>query len=246
MESSREVSSAVILAGGFGTRLKSVCSDRPKAMMPVLDRPFLDYLVEYLCRQGIRNITISTGYRGDQIESFFSGERKGSVSIRCVREKNPLGTGGALSFGAQRTGSQGYVLACNGDSLVPFSMPDLEAAVRSGADAAMVAFRTSDCSRFGSLAFDSSWMLTAFAEKCSSRTDTFINAGIYLIDSRMLPKDSGIEAASIERDYFPTWLSEGRKIKVIPSDGPFIDIGTPESLEKAADFIKSCGLFRLG
>jgi NDP-sugar pyrophosphorylase family protein len=62
----------------------------------------------------------------------------------------------------------------------------------------------------------------------------------------MLPKDSGIEAASIERDYFPKWLSEGRKIKVIPSDGPFIDIGTPESLEKAADFIKSCGLFRLG
>jgi D-glycero-alpha-D-manno-heptose 1-phosphate guanylyltransferase len=118
--------------------------------------------------------------------------------------------------------------------------------VMSGADAAVAAVHTDDCSRFGSLAFDDSGILTAFCEKRAGPADGYINAGVYLIDARMLPDGSAIQTASIEHDYFPGWLSEGRKIKVIPADGPFIDIGTPESLASAAAFISSCGLFRLG
>jgi D-glycero-alpha-D-manno-heptose 1-phosphate guanylyltransferase len=239
------VPQAVILAGGLGTRLRSVCADVPKPMVPVIGRPFLDYIVEYLCGQGFQDIIISSGYKGDQIEAFFSRKKQSSASIRCLRESQALGTGGALSFVAQSAGSCGYLLACNGDSLTPFSVNSLKSAIAQGADAAIVAVRTNDCGRFGSLMFDSSGLLTAFAEKCPGQTEGFINAGIYLMDTRMLPKDVPVRAASIERDYFPHWLSEGRKIRVVQSEGPFIDIGTPESLAQASVFLKNCGLFAL-
>jgi D-glycero-alpha-D-manno-heptose 1-phosphate guanylyltransferase len=233
---------AIVLAGGLGTRLKSVLPGCPKPMVPVLGRPFLDYLVDYLIYQGIQDLVISTGHLGDQIEAYFAVGRA-DIRLRCVQESTLLGTGGALAFVSACLHQRDHFLAVNGDSMAPFRLADLQVAVKAGADAAMVGVRVQDTGRFGSLKLGSDGTLIGFREKENSRGSGWINAGIYFLNPALLPERGNIRPASIERDYFPLWLEGGKRIAVVPSNGPFIDIGTPESLAAAADFIRTCGLF---
>ena len=233
---------AVILAGGAGTRLRCVWPGLPKPMAPVAGRPFIDFVLEYLARQGVDDFVISTGYLGDRIESHFAAARPGA-RVRCVREPGPMGTGGALAFVLSTVEQDGYFLAVNGDSIAAFRVGDLLAAVRNGADAAMVALQVTDTGRFGSLRVGDAGLLAGFHEKSAAGSPGLINAGIYLFQPYLFPAGKDLRPAPIETDYFPRWLAEGRRIVVVPSAGPFIDIGTPESLAEAESFVRACGLF---
>jgi D-glycero-alpha-D-manno-heptose 1-phosphate guanylyltransferase len=232
----RKITTAIILAGGRGTRLGEICRNLPKPMFPILGRPFLDYIVEYLARQEIHKVIISSGYLGQQIESFFKPMRHG-VSVDCVRESEPLGTGGALVHVARTIGLPGRFLVLNGDSLVPFRLERLVAAVENGAGAAMVGVRVRDTRRFGSLLVDDFGLLAGFREKAEGSNADLINGGVYLLPDSYLPREVAPKPASLERDYFPSWLALGKRIAVVREDGPFLDIGTPESLSEAAPFI---------
>jgi D-glycero-alpha-D-manno-heptose 1-phosphate guanylyltransferase len=211
-------------------------------MIPVKGRPFLEYVVEYLGSQGVARVILSTGYKGDQIEAHFTGTRWRD-RILCVREAEPLGTGGAVANAFHAGDLRGWTLVANGDSITRFDLAEMVSRAQGGADAVMLGVRVKDAGRFGTLAVGKDGFLSGYAEKKPGGGDATINAGIYLMQPALFPKQGGIRPASIELDCLPRWLREGRRIAVVESGGPFIDMGTPESLDRAAGFIETCGLF---
>lgn len=238
-----KITEAVVLAGGLGTRLRSVAPDIPKPMVRIHERPFLDYLLAYLASWRISRVIISTGHMAGQIEEYFGNSRHG-LDVLCAREAQPLGTGGAVAFAARHLAPDAMFLALNGDSFAPFNPHLMAKKIAAGADAAIMAVSVGNAERFGALAFDGQGMLSGFDEKNTTATAALINAGIYLLPASWFPRNQEIMPGSIERDYFPRWLEEGKKIAVLTSSGPFIDIGTPETLAAAPEFIRQCGFFK--
>ena len=139
---------AIILAGGLGTRLRSIVRDRPKPMAEINGRPFLDYLLEYWLLQGIKKAVLAVGYRQEMIRSHFGNEWHG-VSLRYAVEETPRGTGGAI-FKALLLTSGKEVVVLNGDTLFQPELQTLVAAHRAGGGILTLALkRMQDCSRYG-------------------------------------------------------------------------------------------------
>jgi D-glycero-alpha-D-manno-heptose 1-phosphate guanylyltransferase len=233
---------AIVLVGGLGTRLRALHPECPKPMIPVAGRPFLEWVVEYLNAQGVEQIILSTGYKGDLIEAHFSGVPWGDL-VRPVREADSLGTGGAVAHALDVCDLTGWVLVANGDSITQFDIVEMISRSKQGADAVLLGVRVEDAGRFGTLAIGADGYLEGYEEKRSNGGRATINAGIYLLQPALFPQGSQDQPASMELDYLPHWLEEGRRIAVVESLGPFIDMGTPESLDEAAGFIATCGLF---
>jgi D-glycero-alpha-D-manno-heptose 1-phosphate guanylyltransferase len=210
-------------------------------MVPVLGKPFLEYIVRQLAGQGIEDIIISTGYKGDQIESYFRSVAV-PARLRCIREEMPLGTGGALAFVLSHVASSEWILAANGDSLASFSLHQMISRAQSGADAVLIGVHVPAANRFGSLTLDANGMLAGFHEKVQRSSSGLINGGIYLLKRSLFPATPPREPESLESDYLPKWLRQGARIAVLQSHDPFIDIGTPESLAQAERFVECSGL----
>ena len=223
----------VILAGGLGTRLRSVVTDRPKVLAEIGGRPFLSYWLETLEVQGFREVTICAGYLGDQVERTF-GNAFGPLRISYSRETQPLGTGGALRLALPQVATE-TLLTLNGDS---FCEVDLAAFWQTHTQqrrvASMILRFEQDTQRFGRVTMHPDSRLENFLEKSDLARPGWINAGIYLLPKRWLePVQLGL-VVSLERDLLPKWLAEG--IHGFPSAGRFIDIGTPESFAQAQEF----------
>jgi len=233
---------AIILAGGLGTRLRAIHPECPKPMVPVSGRPFIEYLVRYLIEQGIARIVISTGYLSEQIEAHFRNVSF-QVPIRCVRETAALGTGGALINVLSTMSLEQWVLAANGDSIAAFDLREMMARARAGVDGVILGVETEEAERYGGLSMDADGLLTAFREKDKSDSSALINGGIYLLRRDLMPRETPSRPVSLEEQCIPEWLRLGKRIAVVRGTGPFIDIGTPESLSGAAQFIARSGLF---
>jgi NDP-sugar pyrophosphorylase family protein len=226
---------AIILAGGFGTRLRSVVNDRPKVMAHVCGRPFLAHLLEQLRQAGIRKSIICTGYMAEQIEMAF-GNTYGPMEIKYSREDKPLGTGGAIAAAADHCDSD-TVLAINGDSycaadLQTFATDHCEREAR----ASLLLTHVNDCSRFGRVTIAAEGRITRFDEKSEHGGQGLINAGIYLLQRTLLEIIPRRRAVSIEREIFP--LLSGHGLYGHATLAPFIDIGTPDSYAAAENFFR--------
>ncbi|HVA48233.1 MAG TPA: nucleotidyltransferase family protein [Pirellulales bacterium] len=230
-------SCAVILAGGFGTRIRSVCPNLPKPMIPVAGEPFIAWVLRYLAGQGIPNFVISLGYRAEVAEDYFRTRPTGGGSLQTVRENKPLGTGGALLMAEPLTETSDPVVLANGDSLV---LADLSGAWRllreESVDGVVIGIEVDDASRYGRLETAADGRLRRFDEKQPG--PAVINAGIYLFRRRLLHRFPQATPLSMERDVFPALLSGGAKLIVHRCRAPFLDIGTPESLGQADAFIR--------
>ena len=229
---------AVVLAGGFGTRVAHLLPGIPKPMAPVAGKPFLEWVARYLARQSIRNVVFSTGHLSDVIEDYFRKEPVIGIKTRCVAETQPLGTAGGFLHAARHSGeSPAAWLVLNGDSLV---LTDLEPAWRAMADPAIsgvvLGCVVEDASRYGTLAVSAGGELTGFAEKRPGRG--VINAGVYLLRDSVLAAMNGPLPLSFETDVFPRLLREKARIKVVEVRAPFLDIGTPNSLREAERFVR--------
>ncbi len=224
----------MILAGGRGTRLGKTCEACSKPMLPVMGKPFLAYLVDYLQSKGFRRIIFLGGYLSEQIEEYFGAG--GNPDFAFVNETMPLGTGGAVYNAIRTLNLKEPFLLVNGDSFTTFSAEDFT--VHNSSDAAILGLRVDDASRYGTLSFDNDGRLIALNEKKFSGRGV-INAGVYSLDPKLFKTFSKDTFYSIEKDFFPLWLREGRNIRVTVRDYPFIDIGTPESLESSKSFLKS-------
>jgi NDP-sugar pyrophosphorylase family protein len=225
---------AFILAGGLGTRLRPAVSDRPKALAEVAGRPFLAWLLDGLAAAGVRRAVLCTGYRGEMIRQAV-GDRFQTLALDYSQETEPLGTGGAVRAALPLCDSP-RLLVLNGDSLC---RADLARFARQhaqrGAACSLVLARVEDTSRYGRVETAADGRLTQFVEKGDAAGPGWINAGVYLFQRPVIEGMPPARALSLERDLFPAWL--GRGLYGHQQDGPFLDIGTPESYSAAVDFV---------
>ncbi len=229
---------AVILAGGYGTRVKHLLPNIPKPMASVANKPFLEWIIRYLKQQGITQEIISTGYLGNVIEEHFKNHQVDGVDIYCCQEEQPLGTAGGFVNAVQQTNlsCKGW-LVINGDSLIVANFQELVNYLDDKeVGCVILGVSVEDASRYGSLSFDQSHNLLNFAEKKAGQG--VINGGVYLFRNRTLEHFPSKFPLSFEYDIFPTLLQQNIKIKVHPIEAPFLDIGTPETLPQAEAFIK--------
>lgn len=228
---------AVVLAGGKGTRVQRVLPGIPKPLAPVAGKHFLEWVLRYLRRQGVRRAVLSAGYGAEQLARFASTAQIAGLRVECVAEPQPLGTAGGFMH-AWRTlqPPDREVLAVNGDSLALAELGPLAAALPAGGSA-MLAVRVPDAGRYGSVTVDDGGRLAAFAEKQAHAGAGSINAGVYLFSREAVDAFPDRTPLSFESDVFPALLGAGRHVQVVSADAPFLDIGTEASMAQADGFI---------
>lgn len=226
---------AVILSGGFGTRLSHVVSDVPKPMAPIKNKPFLEYIIGQLQKQGFDSFVFLTGYKSEIIENHF----KDLPNSKFVKEETALGTGGAILNAFEYLNDDFYVI--NGDTFFDIDFSILEGFGKN--KPCTIALRyTNNISRYGFVEIDENFEISSFTEKGNlpkNRIDGYINGGIYHIKKsvlkRFLDKFSG-QFISLETEIFPELLTN-KELFGLPIGGCFIDIGIPEDFYKAQDLI---------
>lgn len=219
----------IFLAGGLGTRMRARQAGKPKVMMEVGGRPFLEILLKHAMGCGLRRAILATGYRHECIESHF-GNRFRDVEILYSRESRPLGTGGAV-WKALRIASDEDVFIFNGDTFFDVDLAEFYAFHKStGAGASMALKPMRDFDRYGTVEVEGD-RITGFREKQRTARG-LINGGIYLLNRRKLAAFAMPQAFSIETDFFEKYAAEIR-IGAFIRDGYFIDIGVPEDYERA-------------
>jgi NDP-sugar pyrophosphorylase family protein len=222
---------AVILAGGFGTRLKSIVADRPKGLVEINGCPFLSYLLDQLLSAGVERVVFCTGYMASQIEKEF-GSSYDSLSLLYSEEKAPLGTAGALK-NAERFFESEFILVMNGDSYCDLDIKTFWAwHCNKNSSGSLLLVKVPEANRYGCIQTGLNNQITEFKEKSEQHIDGWINAGIYLLQKELIKSIPGTCAVSLEREMFPIWLSNNSFFGY-QYNGIFIDIGIPEDLEKA-------------
>jgi D-glycero-alpha-D-manno-heptose 1-phosphate guanylyltransferase len=244
MEFQKRIKEAIILAGGLGTRLRSAVPDLPKCMAPVAGKPFLDWLIDHLTRQGVEKFIFALGYKSEAIEDFlihkFAGKgTAGSARFVAERglhydlsvEKEPLGTGGAIRLACARATAEN-VLVLNGDTFFGIDAGVLAAThLEQKADCTLCLKPMQDFDRYGVVELDGDGRVSRFLEKRFYKTG-LINGGVYALNvPRFLGQDLP-EKFSFEKDWLETSYTD-RALYGIVQDGYFIDIGIPEDYERA-------------
>jgi D-glycero-alpha-D-manno-heptose 1-phosphate guanylyltransferase len=235
------IKEAIILAGGFGTRLQSVVSDLPKPMAPVGKQPFLNYQLRYLKHFGITKVILSVGHLYEKITSYYKKNFEG-IDIDYSIEKTPLGTGGGIRLAMGKCITSN-VLVLNGDSFFDIDINLFsEKHGGSGSDASLALRSVLNASRYGTVKLSESTSepgrIIGFSEKSNLNQSGLINAGIYILKKEVYLNNSPAETPfSIEKDFFEKKLSE-LSISGFEFEGYFIDIGIPEDYTKAQDDFK--------
>jgi D-glycero-alpha-D-manno-heptose 1-phosphate guanylyltransferase len=228
---------ALVLAGGMGTRLRSVVSDRPKPMALVNGAPFIEILIDSLAAKGIREFVLLVGHMADIIEKHFMAHNDKNLRIRFSYEQTPLGTGGAVKK------AEGFAsdpsLLINGDTFFDGDIHQLLQFHREkAADVTLSLLPVRDVSRYGSVTVNKTGLITGFREKHEGAAELgLINAGFSLISRDFIGSLPVDLAFSMEREIFPKLADSGRMFGLI-SKRSFFDIGTPESYDDFKRFIK--------
>ncbi len=228
---------AIILAGGFGTRLQKVVNDVPKPMAPVNRIPFLNYVFDYLKYYKIQHVVLSTGYLSEKIVEYYKDEFKG-IKISYAKEETPLGTGGGIRNAMTKCTTKD-VLVLNGDS---FFDVDVKSHYRSHifkqADCTLALRKVDNAARYGTIQLGRLNKIAAFKEKDNAEKEGLINGGVYILNRVIyLNKTEADTAFSIEKDFYEKRLKE-LHIFGFEYNGYFIDIGIPEDYKKAQDDFK--------
>jgi len=228
------VTEAIVLAGGLGTRLRSVVSDVPKAMAPIAGQPFLGYLLQFLKAQGIARVVLAVGYRNEIIRGAF-GSRYQGVDLAYSVEDEPLGTGGALQQALPAIDGK-FAFVLNGDTFLRLNYSAMTQALEISQDAALVVAlrQVSDVSRYGA-ALVADGRIQGFAAR-GSQGPGLINAGCYLVARDLFQRYPMPPKFSWEADFLEARASEVRPI-AFECDAPFIDIGIPEAFEEAQTLV---------
>lgn len=217
---------AVLLAGGLGTRLRSVVNDRPKPMADVLGYPFLEYLILELKKHGITKVVLAVGYMGESIEAYFGTGEKLGIEIQYSYEKEQLGTAGAIKNAAQYIlDSEFFVL--NADTFYQAAYSDALQLFRiEQADMVLVLRKVDDISRYGSVRLEGR-RVEGFNEKISEQRPGLINGGIYIMKKQILDCIPEGRKCSLENEIIPELLKSDKKVCGTINEGYFIDIGIP-------------------
>ncbi len=229
------IKEAIILAGGLGTRLRSVVSDTPKCMAPISGKPFLSFLIFYLQKSGIENIILSVGYMHEVIEEFIE-ENYPDLKYIIALEEQPLGTGGAIKLACSKTSGKN-VLVCNGDTMYKIDVALLSKFHEEKKAACSLTLKPMhDFDRYGVVTLNDDQSIQSFKEKQFYKTG-LINGGVYALNVKDFLKEPLPEKFSFEKDYLEKNVGVSGNIKPqlygMVQDQYFIDIGIPADYERA-------------
>ena len=242
---------AVILVGGFGTRLRPLTRDIPKQMLPVVDRPIIEHVVAHLAGHGVTRVVLSLGFRPEAFADAYPDGTCAGLPLHYAVEPEPLDTAGAVRFAALEagigagtgtgtgpgSGSEGCdtFLVLNGDVLTDLDIGAMVASHRAaGAEATLALTEVDDPSRYGVVPTDAEGRVVGFVEKpdTESAPSRWINAGTYVLEPSILDRIPDGRPVSIEREVFPAMATE-RRLHAVRSDAYWIDTGTPEAYIRA-------------
>ncbi len=221
----------LVLAGGFGTRLKSAVSDVPKALAPVNGVPFLRFQIENWIRQGLTSFVFLLHHEAQLIIDFLEKEKNGlleNCEVDWIVEPSPMGTGGAIANAVACMSISGSFMVTNADTWLGSG---IEAVAQTGSPA-MAVVRVEDARRYGGVQFDDRNVVSRFVEKSALAQPGWINAGLYHLDATLF-KHWDAEPFSVETTSLFAWGSQGN-LKATPIEADFIDIGIPD------DYFRFC------
>lgn len=229
-EAKQQRLTAIILAGGLGTRLRDVVPELPKCMAPVAGRPFLFHVINYLRVSGVEYFIFSLGYKHEVIETWLADQFP-TLDYECVIESEPLGTGGAIRLACQHC-VHSQVLVTNGDTIFNADVAALlEFHQRTNAECSLALKPMQDFDRYGVVETNADGRVTSFREK-QHYTRGLINGGLYVLDVKAFLARPFPAKFSFEKDYLEAAVGEGR-IYAFAQDAYFIDIGIPEDFRRA-------------
>jgi mannose-1-phosphate guanylyltransferase len=226
---------AVVLVGGFGTRLRPLTLSKPKQMLPVVHRPMIDWVVGHLAPFGVDEAILSLGYKPDAFIEAFPDSTCAGVRLRYAVEPEPLDTAGAVGFAAREAGIEETFLVVNGDVFTDLDVRSLVEFHRArGAEGTLHLTPVDDPSMFGVVPTDDDGRVIAFIEKPprDEAPTNLINAGTYVLEPSVLDRIASDRKVSIEREVFPAMASEGRLYAMSTNDY-WLDTGTPQQYLQA-------------
>ncbi|MEP7254137.1 MAG: nucleotidyltransferase family protein [Ferruginibacter sp.] len=221
---------AIILAGGLGTRLRTVVSDLPKCMAPVAGKPFLYYVIKHLEKQGVDKFIFSLGYKHEMIEAWLN-EQYPLMFMQTSIEEEPLGTGGAIKL-ACGLATEKNILILNGDTLFNVDTKKLFAFHKTNdADCTLSLKPMQDFNRYGVVELNEDNSIASFKEKKQYKNG-LINGGVYVLNRNKFLQEDLPQKFSFEKDYLEQYFDK-RKMYGVVQDAYFIDIGIPEDYARA-------------
>lgn len=229
---------AVILAGGYGMRLREAVNDRPKPMADAGGRPFLEYILGFLRDSGVKEIILCVSYMADYIINHFQDGEKLGLDIRYSVEDEPLGTGGALKLVSSIV--KPPFLAMNGDTYFEVNIKELiETHIKKNADCTMAVKELKEESRYGRVILDDEDRVKGFAEKDYTSDSPWINGGVMVIGNAVAEAIPSQKKMSFEAEIMPLLTDKGLKIYAYKSEGYFKDIGIKEAYFEFLEWIKN-------
>ena len=226
----RKALEAIILAGGLGTRLRTVVSDVPKCMAPVAGKPFLYYIIKHLEKQGVDKFIFSLGYKHEMIEAWLN-EQYPLMFMQTAIEEEPLGTGGAVKL-ACTMATEKNILILNGDTLFNVDLRDLFAFHKTNeADCTLSLKPMHNFDRYGVVELNNEHSIASFKEKKQYKNG-LINGGVYVLNRNKFLQEELPQKFSFEKDYLEQYFTK-RKMYGVVQDEYFIDIGIPEDYARA-------------
>jgi len=236
---------AILLVGGFGTRLMPLTKNTPKPMLTVAGVPVTEHQIAMAKAAGISEIVLATSYLSDVFIPYFGDGSKWGIKIKYAVEKEPLGTGGAIRNAAQLLDSNELVVILNGDVLSSHNLGEqIRQHEANDADVTLHLTEVQDARAFGCVPTDSNGRVTAFLEKMENPVTNQINAGCYVFNPRVVSTIPLNTVVSVERETFPELVASGAKVFGYVENAYWLDIGTPRALLKASiDIVQRNGEF---
>ena len=226
---------AVVLVGGFGTRLRPLTNDVPKPMLPIGNRPMIVRLAERLAAGGVTDIVLALGFRPDTFRAAFPGDRVGDVRMHYAVEPEPLDTAGAIAFAARHAGIDSTFVVANGDVVTGLDIAEVVDAHRTlGTDATIHLTPVDDPSAYGVVETTDGGIVARFIEKpAPGDTDSrLINGGTYVFEPGVLDLIKPGQRVSVERETFPALVADQR-LAGYPTNDRWIDTGRPDTYLEA-------------
>lgn len=223
-----------ILCGGLGKRLRAISKNKPKPMVEVGNKPFLDILIQYLSKYGFRRFILGVGYEANFIKQYYRKKRFKDIELVFSEEKTPLGTGGALKK-AEKLIRSNHFFVLNGDSFANF-IPEnfLNFHKKKKALASILLRKILNGKEYGEIKMDKNSRVLRFNEKNYNAKSCLINAGVYIFDKKVFEIMPVTRNFSLEYDLFPKLIKMG--IFGYKYSGFFIDIGTPKRFREAQKY----------
>ena len=236
---------AILLVGGFGTRLMPLTKNTPKPMLTVAGVPVTEHQLAMAKQAGITEIVLATSYLSEVFIPYFGDGAKWGMKIKYAVEKEPLGTGGAIRNAAKLLDTNESVVVINGDVLSSHNLAEqIRQHEAHDADVTLHLTEVKDARAFGCVPTDSHGRVTAFLEKMENPITNQINAGCYVFNPRVISTIPLDTVVSVERETFPQLVARGAKVFGYVENAYWLDIGTPRALLKASiDIVKRSGDF---